>query len=82
MAPPKILLLKVLSVVGHNTLRFRGMRNFDIESFFGDLIACGIHNGSQIMMKMMVMMMMMMMIIYHVNCENLHTLTYVMNVPK
>ena len=73
MAPPDNQLLRVLSVGDHNTLKFRDMRNFDTESFSGDLIACGILNDSQMMMMMvmilmmvvmmMVMMMMMMMVV-------------------
>ena len=35
------------SVVDHNTVKFRDMKNLDIESFSKDLIACDIQNGSQ-----------------------------------
>ena len=35
------------SVVDHNTVKFRDMKNFDMESFSNDLISCGILNGSQ-----------------------------------
>ena len=35
------------SVVDHNTVKFRDMKNFDMESFFNDLISCDILNGSQ-----------------------------------
>ena len=35
------------SVVDHNTVKFRDMKNFDMESFSNDLISCDILNGSQ-----------------------------------
>ena len=35
------------SVVDHNTVKFRDMKNFDMESFSNDLISCDIFNGSQ-----------------------------------
>ena len=35
------------SVVDHNTVKFRDMKNFDMESFSNDLISCDIRNGSQ-----------------------------------
>ena len=35
------------SVVDHNTVKFRDMKNFDMESFFNDIISCDILNGSQ-----------------------------------
>ena len=31
----------------HNTVKFRDMKNFDMESFSNDLISCDILNGSQ-----------------------------------
>ena len=36
-----------LSVVDHNNVKFRDMKNFDMESFSNDLISCEIFNGSQ-----------------------------------
>ena len=33
------------SVVDHNTVKFRDMKNFDMESFSNDLISCDILNG-------------------------------------
>ena len=35
------------SMADHNTVKFRDMKNFDIESFFNDPISCDILNGSQ-----------------------------------
>ena len=35
------------SVFDHNTVKFRDMKNSDMESFSNDLISCGIPNGSQ-----------------------------------
>ena len=35
------------SVVDHNTVKFRDMKNFDMEVFSNDLISCDILNGSQ-----------------------------------
>ena len=35
------------SMVDHNTVKFRDMNNFDMESFSSDLISCDILNGSQ-----------------------------------
>ena len=35
------------SVVEQNIVNFRDMKNFDMESFFNDLISCDILNGSQ-----------------------------------
>ena len=35
------------SVVDHNTVKFRHMKNFDMESFSNNLISCDILNGSQ-----------------------------------
>ena len=35
------------SVVDHNTMKFRDMKNFDTESFSNDLISFDILNGSQ-----------------------------------
>ena len=35
------------SVVDHNTVKFRDMKNFHMESFSNDLISCDILNGSQ-----------------------------------
>ena len=35
------------SVVDHTTVKFRDMKNFDMESFSNDLISCDILNGSQ-----------------------------------
>ena len=35
------------SVADHNTLKFRDMKNFDMESFSNDLSSCDILNGSQ-----------------------------------
>ena len=35
------------SVVDHNTVKFRDVKNFDMESFSNDLISCDILNGSQ-----------------------------------
>ena len=35
------------SVVVHNTVKFRDMKNFDMESFSNDLILCDILNSSQ-----------------------------------
>ena len=35
------------SVVDHNTVKFRDMKIFDMESFSNDLISCDILNGSQ-----------------------------------
>ena len=35
------------SVVVHNTVKFRDMKNFDMESFSNDLISCDILNSSQ-----------------------------------
>ena len=35
------------SVVEHNTLKFRDMKNVDMTSFSNDLISCDILNGSQ-----------------------------------
>ena len=35
------------SVVDHNTVKFRDMKNFDMESFSNDLISCDILNGSR-----------------------------------
>ena len=35
------------SVVDHNTVKFRDMKNFDMESFYNDLISCDILHGSQ-----------------------------------
>ena len=32
---------------GHNTVRFRGMKNFDVEIFAHDLLLCDILNGFQ-----------------------------------
>ena len=34
------------SVADHNTVKFRDMKNFDMESFSNDLISCDILNGS------------------------------------
>ena len=34
------------SVVDHNSVKFRDMKNFDMESFSNDLISCDILNGS------------------------------------
>ena len=34
------------SVVDHNTVKFRDMKNFDMESFYNDLISCDILDGS------------------------------------
>ena len=34
------------SVVDHNTVKCRDMKNFDMESFSNDLISCDILNGS------------------------------------
>ena len=34
------------SVADHNTVKFRDMENFDMESFSNDLISCDILNGS------------------------------------
>ena len=34
------------SVVDHNTVKFRDMKNFDMESLSNDLISCDILNGS------------------------------------
>ena len=34
-------------VVGHNTVKFRDMKNFDMGSFPNDVISCDILNGSQ-----------------------------------
>ena len=36
------------SVVDHNTVKCRDMKNFDMESFSNDLISCDILNGSQV----------------------------------
>ena len=35
------------SVADHNIVKFRDMKNFDMESFSNDLISCDILNGSQ-----------------------------------
>ena len=35
------------SVVDHNTVKFRDMKNFVMESFSNDLISCDIFNCSQ-----------------------------------
>ena len=35
------------SMVDHNAEKFRDMKNFDMESFYNDLILCDILNGSQ-----------------------------------
>ena len=35
------------SVDDHNTVKFRDMKNFDMESFSNDIISCDILNGSQ-----------------------------------
>ena len=34
------------SVADHNTVKFRDMKNFDMDSFSNDLISCDILNGS------------------------------------
>ena len=34
------------SVADHNTVKFRDMKNFDMESFSNDLISCDILNYS------------------------------------
>ena len=34
------------SVADHNTVKFRDMKTFDMESFSNDLISCDILNGS------------------------------------
>ena len=34
------------SVADHNTVKFRDMKNLDMESFSNDLISCDIQNGS------------------------------------
>ena len=36
-----------LPVADHNTVKFRDMKYFDVESFSNDLISCDILNGSQ-----------------------------------
>ena len=35
------------SVVDHNTVKFRDLKNFDMESLSNDLISCDILNGAQ-----------------------------------
>ena len=35
------------SVVDHNTVKFRDMKKFDMESFSNDIISCDIFNNSQ-----------------------------------
>ena len=35
------------SMVDHNTVKFRDMKHFDMETFSSDLISCDILNGSQ-----------------------------------
>ena len=80
MAPTHIWWLRFLSVVDHNTLRFRGMRNFDTESLSNDQIVCDILNcdddyggddddddGDNDGDDM---------VIYHACGENLHKLSY------